>query len=165
MNSAKYEIDMCNGPLAGKMLLFAIPLMVSGVIQLLFNAVDMIVVGRFVSPQALAAVGSAGPLIFLLTSLFMGLSVGTNILTAQYYGAKKEPQMNEVIHTSVALGLISGIFLAGLGAFLARPLLQLMGSPSDVLDLSVLYLRITNIKFYKRQLLPIDTIYFLRFKI
>lgn len=141
-SNSKYEIDMCNGPLAGKMLLFAIPLMLSGIVQLLFNSVDMIVVGRFVGSRALAAVGSTSSLIFLLTSLFMGLSVGTNILTAKYYGAKRSREMSEVIHTSVALSLLCGLLLAGIGIIGARPLLLLMGTPDDVLDMAVLYMRI-----------------------
>lgn len=142
MRSPKYEIDMCSGPLAGKMLLFAIPLMLSGIIQLLFNAVDMVIVGRLVSSRALAAVGSTSPLIFLLTSLFMGLSVGTNILTATYYGANKTSAMSEVLHTSMALSLVCGLFISGIGVCGARPLLSLMGTPQDVLDMAVLYMRI-----------------------
>lgn len=142
MRSPKYDIDMCSGPLANKMLLFAIPLMLSGIIQLLFNAMDMIVVGRFVSSRALAAVGSTSSLIFLLTSLFMGLSVGTNILTATYYGAKKKGEMNEVVHTSMALSLLCGLCISCVGICGAHPLLSLMGTPHDVLDMAAQYMRI-----------------------
>lgn len=137
-----YEIDMCNGPLLGKMLLFAIPLILSGILQLLFNAADIVVVGRFTGSQALAAVGSTGSLINLLVNVFMGLSIGTNVLVARYYGAKEEKMLRDTVHTSVLLSFVCGIFLIFLGILLARPLLSLMGTPDDVLDQAVLYMRI-----------------------
>lgn len=137
-----FEIDMCNGPLLGKILLFAIPLMLSGILQLLFNAADIIVVGRFVGHQALAAVGSTSSLINLLVNVFIGLSVGTNVLVANYYGAKKEEQVSETVHTSVLTSLICGAFLILAGLFLAGPLLTLMGTPEDVLSQATLYMRI-----------------------
>ncbi len=138
----KYEIDMCEGPLLGKILLFALPLMLSGVLQLLFNAADVIVVGRFTGHEALAAVGSTGALINLLINIFIGLSVGTNVLAANYYGARKERQVSETVHTSVLTSLISGCILIVIGLFLAKPLLTLMGTPADVLDQAALYMRI-----------------------
>ncbi len=137
-----YEIDMCNGPLLGKILLFAVPLMLSGIMQLLFNAADIIVVGRFVGHQALAAVGSTGSLINLLINVFIGLSVGTNVLVANYYGARRYEQVQETVHTSILTSLICGTVLIFLGVFLARPLLSLMGTPEDVLDQAALYMRI-----------------------
>ncbi len=137
-----YEIDMCNGPLLGKMLLFAVPLMLSGILQLLFNAADIIVVGRFTGSEALAAVGSTGSLINLLVNVFMGLSIGTNVLVAKYYGAKDEKMLSDTVHTSVLLSLVCGVFLIFLGILLARPLLSLMGTPDDVLDQAVLYMSI-----------------------
>lgn len=137
-----FEIDMCNGPLLGKILLFAFPLMLSGVLQLLFNAADVIVVGRFAGHEALAAVGSTSSLINLLINLFIGLSVGTNVLVANYYGAKKERLVSETVHTSVLTSLISGCILIVAGLFLAGPLLKLMGTPDDVLNQATLYMRI-----------------------
>ena len=137
-----YEMDMCNGPVLGKILIYSIPLMVSGILQLLFNAADVIVVGRYAGSQSLAAVGSTTSLINLLINVFIGLSVGVNVLVAQYYGAKKDKDVNETIHTSVAVSLISGIFLIAVGFFLSRPLLELMGSPDDVIDKSTIYVRI-----------------------
>lgn len=137
-----YEIDMCNGPLLGKILLFAVPLMLSGILQLLFNAADIIVVGRFVGHQALAAVGSTGSLINLLINVFIGLSVGTNVLVANYYGAKRYEQVRETVHTSILTSLVCGTALIFLGVFLAGPLLALMGTPEDVLSQAALYMRI-----------------------
>lgn len=137
-----YEIDMCNGPLLGKILLFAIPLMLSGILQLLFNAADIIVVGRFVGHEALAAVGSTSSLINLLVNVFIGLSVGTNVLVANYYGAKKYGHVSETVHTSVLTSLICGCALILIGIFLAGPLLTLMGTPDDVLGQATLYMRI-----------------------
>lgn len=142
MKSKTYTIDMCNGPLTGKLIRFAFPLMLSGILQLMFNAADIIVVGRFAGHQALAAVGSTGSLINLLINLFIGLSVGTNVLVANYTGAKQEQAVSETVHTSVLLSLISGFFLIFFGGLLASPLLSLMGTPSDVLDQAVLYMRI-----------------------
>ncbi|MBQ7839411.1 MAG: MATE family efflux transporter [Lachnospiraceae bacterium] len=137
-----FEMDMCNGPLLGKILLFAIPLMLSGILQLLFNAADIIVVGRFAGHEALAAVGSTGSLINLLINVFIGLSVGTNVLVAKYYGAQKEEQVSQTVHTSVLTSLICGSFLILVGLFLAGPLLTLMGTPGDVLAQATLYMRI-----------------------
>ena len=97
-----YEIDMTSGPLLGKILLFSIPLMLSGILQLLFNAADIIVVGRFAGSGALAAVGSTSSLINLLINVFVGLSVGVNVLVARYYGARKDKDVSETVHTAVA---------------------------------------------------------------
>ena len=138
----KHEIDMCSGPILKKMLLFAFPLMCSGVLQLLFNAADIIVVGRFAGDNSLAAVGSTSSLILLLSNLFIGLSIGANVLVARYFGARKERELSETVHTAVSLSIISGIVLAVLGILLAKPILHLMEAPSNVLDLSALYLRI-----------------------
>ncbi len=137
-----YEIDMCHGPLFGKILLFSVPLMLSGVLQLLFNAADVVVVGRFAGSQSLAAVGSTSSLINMLTNVFIGLSVGTNVLIAHYYGAGQEKEVSDTVHTSVLLSVACGIILTALGAGLAKPLLELMGTPEDVLDKAALYMRI-----------------------
>lgn len=137
-----YEIDMCNGPLLSKIIVFAVPLMLSGVLQLLFNAADLVVVGRFTGEEALAAVGSTGSLINLLVNVFIGLSVAANVLVAQYYGAKRWDDLEETVHTSMTVAAIGGVFLSILGFFVASPLLTMMGTPSEVLPLSVLYMKI-----------------------
>lgn len=137
-----YEIDMCNGPLLGKIFLFSLPLMLSSILQLLFNAADMIVVGRYAGSQALAAVGATGALINLLINVFMGLSVGANVIIARYYGAKKERAVSETVHTAIAASLISGLLLSVIGIFLSHPLLALMGTPEDVIDQSTVYMQI-----------------------
>lgn len=138
----KYEIDMCSGSVYSKMLLFALPLMCSSILQLLFNAADIVVVGRFAGDNALAAVGSNTALINLLTNIFVGLSVGSNVLTAQYYGAKKDSDLKETVHTSMLLSIYSGVILTVIGLVGARGLLELMQAPPEVLELAVLYLRI-----------------------
>jgi len=138
----RYEIDMCNGPLLPKILQFSIPLMCSGMLQLLFNAADIIVVGRFAGDNSLAAVGSNTSLISLLTNLFIGLSIGANILAARFYGSGEKEGLRQTVHTSVLLSLVSGLFLAGMGILGSRTLLIWMQSPPEVLDLAVLYLRI-----------------------
>lgn len=140
--SKKYEIDMCSGSIFKKMLLFALPLMCSSILQLLFNAADIVVVGRFAGDHALAAVGSNTALINLLTNLFVGLSIGTNVLVAQYYGAKKEQELKETVHTSMMLSVYSGILLTIVGVIAARQILIWMQAPSEVLGLAVIYLRI-----------------------
>lgn len=137
-----YEIDMCSGPLFSKILLFSLPLMLSGILQLLFNAADIVVVGRFSGKHALAAVGSTSSLINLLVNLFIGLSVGVNVMVAKYYGAGKEKEIEETVHTAVLTAVIAGAILTVIGVVLAKPLLQLMGTPEDVIEYSVLYMRI-----------------------
>ena len=132
---------MCNGPILSKVLVYAFPLMLSGILQLLFNAADVIVVGRFAGSQSLAAVGSTSALINMLINVFIGLSVGVNVLVAQYYGAKSEDDVNETVHTAITISLISGVFLIFVGFILSRPLLELMGTPEDVIDKSTLYMR------------------------
>lgn len=135
-------VNMTEGPLLKKILFFALPVTLSGILQLLFNAADTIVVGRYASERALAAVGSVGPLNSLLVSLFMGLSVGSNVVVSRLIGGRDYNGVQDAVHTSVTLAFICGIFLALIGFFFARPLLLLMGSPEDVIDLSVLYVRI-----------------------
>lgn len=141
-NGSKYEMDMCNGPLLGKIMIYALPLMLSGILQLLFNAADIVVVGRFAGNTALAAVGSTSSLINLLVNVFIGLSVGTNVMVARFYGANLHKELNEMIHTAILTALISGIALVFIGGFLSGPALRLMGTPEDVIDQSVLYMRI-----------------------
>ena len=133
---------MTNGPLLGKIVRFAIPLALSGILQLLFNAADIVVVGQFVGPTALAAVGSTSAVINLIVNLFMGFSVGANVLAAQYYGAGKNKDLSETVHTAVLSSLAFGVALIFAGFALSRPMLELMGTPADVLDQAVLYMRI-----------------------
>lgn len=137
-----FEIDMCNGPLLGKILRFSIPLMCSGILQLLFNAADIVVVGQFTGSDALAAVGSTGPLNNLIVNIFMGLSIGSSILVARYYGAQDWKNVKDVVHTSMLVSALSGLALIAIGELLARPLLEWMGTPENVLDQAVLYMRI-----------------------
>ncbi len=137
-----YEIDMCNGPLFSKIVIFAVPLMVSGVLQLLFNAADIIVVGRYAGSDSLAAVGSTSSLINLLVNVFIGLSVGANVLVAQYHGAQRQKDLEETVHTSMLLAISGGMFLIAVGMLLAAPLLEMMKTPANVLPLAVLYMRI-----------------------
>lgn len=140
--SRTYEMDMCSGPLFSKIVIFAVPLILSGILQLLFNAADIIVVGRFAGSESLAAVGSTSALINLLVNVFIGLSVGVNVLVAQFYGAQKLEELDETVHTSIVLAAVSGVFLVMLGELVSGPMLRLMGSPEDVLPLSSLYLKI-----------------------
>ena len=135
-------MDMTQGRLLTQVLVFALPIMISGILQLLFNAADTIVVGRFAGNEALAAVGSVGSLNNMIISLFIGLSVGANVLVARYTGSRNDRAVSDTVHTSVLLSLAGGVLLMIIGVALARPLLELMGSPEDVIDLAVLYVRI-----------------------
>ena len=140
--SKKYEMDMTTGVIMPKVITFALPLIAASVLQLLFNAADIVVVGRFVSPQAMAAVGSTGSLVNLIIQLFVGFSIGVNVCVGKYYAAKRQEDMSDTIHTSILVSVIFGAILCVAGLFLARPMLELMGSPADVIEDSVLYLRI-----------------------
>ncbi len=138
----KNTIDMVNGPLLKNIILFAIPLMCTNFLQMLFQAADTIVVGKFAGEISLAAVGATGAVIFGFTAIFNGLSVGTNVIVARLLGAKDEKQVSKTVHTSITLGIISGIFVAIAGFFLARPLLSLMSTPDDIIHLSTLYVQL-----------------------
>lgn len=140
--SQKYELDMCNGPLFSKIVVFSIPLILTGILQLLYNAVNIVVVGRFVGNSALAAVGSTSALINLIVNLFIGLSVGASVVMAKYYGAGQHEDANETVHTAVAVSTASGIILTVFGVLMAKPLLQMTGTPDDVLAQAVLYMKI-----------------------
>lgn len=136
----KYEIDMCNGTIMDKLISFSLPLMLSGILQLMFNAVDIIVVGRFSGSQALAAVGSTSALINVFTNLFIGISLGANVLTARFYAAGREKEVSETVHTAITLALVSGIVMALVGLVFSKGALALMGTPYDVIGLSALYI-------------------------
>ncbi len=137
-----YEMDMCNGPIFKKLLIFALPLMLSGILQLLFNAADIVVVGKFTGSHALAAVGSTGALINLFVNVFIGFSIGTNVLVAQYFGARDEKNVQETVHTSILLGIVGGFILIVAGIVFAKPMLEWMDTPDNVLEHAVLYMRI-----------------------
>ncbi len=138
----RYEMDMCSGPVMKKILLFTLPLMLSSMLQLLFNAADVVVVGRFAGPAALAAVGSTGALINLILNLFMGLSVGVSVAVAHHFGAREYGDVQDTVHTAMLISLVSSFGCVLLGVFLAKPLLVLMSSPEDVIDLAATYVRI-----------------------
>lgn len=137
----KYQIDMCSGSIFKKMLLFAIPLMCSSILQLLFNAADIVVVGRYAGDHSLAAVGSNTALINLLTNLFIGLSIGANVLVARFFGAKQEKELKDTVHTAMTISIISGVTLTLIGVVGARQILIWMQSPKEVLGLATTYLR------------------------
>lgn len=133
---------MCSGSIMDKLISFSLPLMVSSILQLMFNAVDIIVVGRFSGSQALAAVGSTTALINIFTNLFIGISLGANVLAARYFAAGREKEMSEAVHTAITLALISGVMMAFVGVGASRLALGLMDTPADVIDQSVTYMRI-----------------------
>ena len=137
-----YEIGMCSGPLLSRILLFAIPLICSGVLQLVFNATDIIVVGRFVSSNAMAAVGSTSSLINLLVNFFIGISVGANVLVARFRGANDFDDAQETVQTALITAVAGGFVLIALGILLARPMLVWMATPDEVIGQAVLYMRV-----------------------
>ena len=142
--SARYEIDMTHGPILKKLLLFTVPLILSSILQLLFNAADVVVVGRFAQQGdlCLAAVGSTGSLTSLIVNMFVGLSVGTNVVVARAWGSGDHKAMEESVHTSMLVSVVSGVILAVVGVIGARVFLEWMNTPEEVIDLSSLYLRI-----------------------
>lgn len=138
----KYKIDMCNGPVLRKMLRFTIPLICSGLLQLLFHAADIVVVGRFAGDHSMGAVGATSSLINLLTNLFIGLSVGANVVAARHYGAKQESELSKTVHTSIFLAVVSGLLMTVVGVFGAGLILTRMGTPDKILPLATVYLRV-----------------------
>jgi len=138
----KNQIDMLNGPTLRKILLFALPLAASSILQQLFNSADYAVVGRFAGSEALAAVGANSSVINLLIGLFVGLSIGANVVIANYIGQQKKDKVKDAVHTSIAVSIISGIFLIGVGFVAARPILVFIDTPPDVLELAVIYLKV-----------------------
>lgn len=134
-------MDMCSGSIPKKMILFAVPLMLSGLLQLLFNAADIIVVGNFAGDESLAAVGATSTLINLMTNLFIGMSVGANVLSANYFAANQDKELSKTVHTAMTVSIISGLLLTVLGIVFAPSVLKLMQAPQEVLELAVIYLR------------------------
>lgn len=137
-----YEMDLCSGPLLSKILLFSLPLILSGVLQLLFNATDIVVVGKFAGSNAMVAVGSTTSLFNLLVNSFIGISVGANVLVARHYGERDYDGVQQTIQTALLTGLIGGAILIVLGVVLARPMLTLMATPDEVIDQAVLYMQV-----------------------
>lgn len=135
-------MDMTRGPLFVNILKFTLPLLLTGTLQLLYNAADIVVVGRFASDNSLAAVSSTGALINLIVNVFMGLSVGASVVVAQNFGAGRNKDVSEALHTAIAVAIISGIAVGIFGFFASKGLLRLMDSPEDVIDLSALYVKI-----------------------
>ena len=138
----KQKIDMLEGPLLGKIILFALPLMITSTLQQLFSASDVAIVGRFAGDQALAAVGSNGPVINLIINLLIGLSMGANVVIANYIGQGRKDRVRDTVHTAVLISMIGGVVFGILGIIVSRPILEAMESPDDVIDLATLYLRI-----------------------
>ena len=133
---------MCTGPLMPKLISFSVPLMLASVLQLMFNAVDVIVVGKFTGSQALAAVGSTTSLINLIITLMTGISLGTNVLAGRYFALKEHKSMEELVHTSIVLAFIGGVMLAVFGLMFSGPALRLMGTPGGVYEMAVLYIKV-----------------------
>lgn len=142
MVSKKYELDMCSGNILKKMIIFAIPLMITGCLQLFYNAADIVIVGRFAGTEALSAVGSTGALVNLMVNLLVGLSVGASVIVSRFYGAGDEENLSQTIHTAITVALIGGLFAAVFGSVGARWLLTLTNTPENVIGLSTLYVSI-----------------------
>ena len=136
------EIDMLHGPLFLKILMFSLPLAASSVLQQIFNSVDVAVVGHFASKQALAAVGSNGPVISLLINLFLGVSMGANVIISNHIGQNDTDSIQKSIRTIEMVSVVSGLILMVIGIAAAKPILTLMGTPDDVLPMAIKYLQI-----------------------
>ena len=141
-NNKKYEIDMTNGTIMDKLITFSLPLMLSGILQLMFNAVDIIVVGQFSGSRPLAAVGSTSALINVFTNFFIGISLGTNVLAARFFASGKMKEMSDTVHTSILFAAISGVVMMIVGLLFSRFALELMETPDEVIDMAALYLKI-----------------------
>lgn len=138
----RYSLDMTNGPFLKKILIFSIPLMLTGLLQIAYNTADVIVVGRFVGKEALAAVGSTGSLVNLFLNVFLGLSMGSGVMVARHIGENNEKKVHDCVHTAILLSVICGVFVGILGFFGSSGMLRLMNAPEDVIDLATLYLKI-----------------------
>ena len=136
------EMDLLSGSIVDKLLIFAIPLAVTGIMQQLFNAMDVMVVGRFASKEAMAAVGSNTPIVGLMVNLFVGISLGANVTIARYIGQERPKDVKKAVHTAIIISLVSGVIMAVIGILISAPLLGLMGVPAEVLPMSLKYLRI-----------------------
>ncbi|MDD6142068.1 MAG: MATE family efflux transporter [bacterium] len=141
-NAARYEMNMTEGPLFAKIIRFSIPLILTSLLQLLYNAADIVVVGRFAGSTALAAVSSTGSLINLIINVFMGLSLGASVAVAQEYGAGRTKEVSETVHTTIALAVVCGVAVSIVGLLFAKPMLRLMDTPEEVLELASQYVTI-----------------------
>ncbi|MBR6724516.1 MAG: MATE family efflux transporter [Erysipelotrichaceae bacterium] len=142
MDLDRKSMDMANGPLLKNILIFSIPLIFSNILQMFFNSADTIIVGKFAGDKALAAVGSTGSIVFLITSLFNGLATGTNVVVARYIGTGNKDKIKDSVHTSIALATAGGIVLTFIGLFFSKAFLRMMSTPEDFIDLSATYMRI-----------------------
>ncbi|MBQ1811853.1 MAG: oligosaccharide flippase family protein, partial [Erysipelotrichaceae bacterium] len=142
MDLDRKSMDMANGPLLKNILIFSIPLIFSNILQMFFNSADTIIVGKFAGDKALAAVGSTGSIVFLITSLFNGLATGTNVVVARYIGTGNKDKIKDSVHTSIALATAGGIVLTFIGLFFSKVFLRMMSTPEDFIDLSATYMRI-----------------------
>lgn len=142
MATKSYQMDMTSGPLLKKIILFSIPLMLTSVLQLLYNAADVIVVGKFAGEASLAAVGSTTSLINLIVNSFIGLSLGTGVIVSQCIGARQKQKLHRTVHTAMLLSVFLGFFVTAIGCLLCEPILKLMGSPDEVLPKATLYMRV-----------------------
>ena len=141
-NSLRKNVDMVNGPLFKNIWIYTVPVILTGILQLLFNAADLVVVGRYCGSVCVAAVGATGAIINLVVNLFIGLSVGVGVTVATALGAKNDEKVHQAIHTAMPVGLIGGVVLGILGLFITYPLLRMMDTPDDVIDLSATYMKI-----------------------
>ena len=137
---SKYHIDMTHGPLLGKIILFAIPLILTNALQLMFHAADLIVLGQFAAPEAMAAVGATNGLTTFMLNLFFGLATGVNVLTARYAGARDGRNIARTVHTSMSVAFYGGVVMALIGILISRPMLRLMATPEQVLDKACIYM-------------------------
>ena len=142
MKKRRKKVNMLEGNLLENVILFALPVIASGIMQLLFNAIDMVVVGKYSGNASMAAVSSTGALINLVTNMFIGLSIGTSVTVAKRIGAGDNKKVTRAVHTSIAVALVAGVILTVFGVIFSRPLLEMMKSPEDVIDLSSLYLKV-----------------------
>lgn len=138
----RFSLDMTEGPFLKKILLFSVPLMLTGLLQLAYNSADVIVVGRYVSEEALAAVGSTGSLVNLFLNVFLGLSMGSGVMVARHIGERDDKKIHECVHTAMLLSVVCGVFIGVIGFFASKYMLNIMQVPSDVIDLATLYLKI-----------------------
>lgn len=138
----RYSLDMTEGPFLKKILLFSVPLMLTGLLQLAYNSADVIVVGRFVGSEALAAVGSTGSLVNLFLNVFLGLSMGSGVMVARHIGERDDKKVHECVHTAMLMSVICGVFIGAVGFFASSQMLKLMDVPDDVIELASLYLKI-----------------------
>ncbi len=139
---SRYSIDMTCGPFLKKIILFSVPLILTGVLQLAYNTADVVVVGRFVGKEALAAVGSTGSLVNLFLNVFLGLSMGSGVMVARHIGENDDKKVSDSVHTAMLLSLFCGVFIGIMGFFFSGKMLKLMNVPDDVLDLATLYLKV-----------------------